>query len=91
LHFSLFGTPLSGHSEIEVDTVPLTDSDLQVLFGRRTGEVGHFEEFVFRREKTGKHSYRWLMAFYELHTFTARVQEAANNGVHPITKKLGSG
>ncbi|MGD0238272.1 MAG: hypothetical protein ABSC55_27530 [Syntrophorhabdales bacterium] len=74
LHFSLYGTPLSKLARLDVDTTPLTPSDLQLLYGQRTGEVGDFDEFVFRREDTGHNSSRWLMAFYGLHTFTVKVE-----------------
>ena len=81
LHFSLFATPLSKHARLEVDTRPLTPADLRLLFSQRTGAVGDFEEFVFRRESTGDSSYRWLMAFYELHMFTVKVQGPANQSL----------
>ena len=77
LHFSLYGTPLSKHTRLEVDITRLSPADLQLLFDRRTGQVGDFEEFVFRREDTGHDTSRWLMAFYELHTFTVKIEGPA--------------
>ena len=74
LHFSLFGMPMSSHSTLQVDVVPLTDSEWQLLLTQRTGGVGDCNEFVFRRESTGDHSSCWLMAFYELHAFTVTVK-----------------
>lgn len=53
LHFTLYDTPLSKDARVEVDMAPLKPSDLQLLFDQRTGEVGDFEEFVFRHEDTG--------------------------------------
>lgn len=78
LHFSLCGTPLSKHARLEVDISPLSPAESQLLFDQRTGEVGEFEEFVFRREETSHGTSRWLMAFYGLHTFTVKVKGPAN-------------
>ncbi len=79
LHFSIYGIPLSKHARLEVNIAPLSPADLRLLFDRRTGEVGDFEEFVFRREDVGVAISRWLMAFYELRTFTVKVEKPATN------------
>ena len=90
LHFSLCGTPLSKHARLEVDITPLNPTDLQVLFDQRTGEVGDFEEFVFRREVTGQGCTRWLMAFYRLHKFAVKLEGPARR-IQPIAQTAGSG
>lgn len=90
LHFSLYGSPLSKCARVEVDITPLTPGDLRLLFDQRTGEVGHFDEFVFRREDSIQGSCRWFMSFYKLHTFTVKVEEPANNAIHRIAETDGS-
>ena len=91
LHFALYGTPLLKHTRLDVDITPLSPDDLQLLYDQRTGEVGDFEEFVFRREDTDHGFSRWLIAFYGLHTFTVKVEGPANKRMQPIAQTAGSG
>jgi len=73
LHFSRTGTPLSAGVRFTVDVAPLSTADEQNLYDRRTGCVGHNDEFVFRCEVQGENASRWLLGFYRHHAFTVHV------------------
>ena len=69
LHFSSTGAPLRSTFSLRVDVAPLTTSETEDLYDRRTGCVGHHDEFVFRYEHISELSFRWLLGFYRHHTF----------------------
>lgn len=73
LHFYRIGTTLSPATRLTVDVIPLTTADEQNLYDRRTGCVGHNDEFVFRDEALGGAASRWRLGFYRQHTFTVHV------------------
>lgn len=73
LHFSRSGTPLLSRARLTVDVAPLTSADERNLYDRRTGCVGHNDEFVYRHEALNDVASRWLLGFYRLHAFTVHV------------------
>jgi hypothetical protein len=73
LHFAQTRSPLHLDAQVIVDVTPLGDGSLHALFEKCTGCVGRHNEFVFRREILAEGTSRWLLAFYEHHTFTVRV------------------
>lgn len=72
LHFSHTGDLLSPALPLVVEVTPLTKSEEEDLYSRRTGFVGHHDDFVFRQELLGQSAFRWLLGFYRYHTFTVR-------------------
>jgi hypothetical protein len=74
LHFNLFGINLPANAQIEIDITPFDVTDMQLLYNDRTGEVGDYDEFVFRREDFGADDAKWLLGFYNHHTFTVTVR-----------------
>ena len=73
LYFACTATVLSRGATITCKPADLEDAETLVLYAERTGEVGHNDEFVFRRETDGSRGERWLLAFYRQCVFAARV------------------